>query len=455
MKKGKTTIRSVALPQKKIVNKVTFKISEDQIIKYCKSSKFIKRQRKITVGNLVLGLIKCYKQSAFSYRLWALQISILLADTVSKQAISKRLNSEAKGCFSSVLQSILSERLFGDDGAIIESNFNRILVRDSTCIKLSKALSDFFPGAHSKNGASATLRIQHQMDLKKEESTYFKLSHFRDNDQANSMELLDDLQANDLVLEDLGYFKLDKFAQIALAKAFFISRFKYKVSTFDLEGHRFDLMEYLKDLRDEIDQVDIDILIGQKIKFPVRLVALSLPKEKADERKRKAKKNRDQRSNHSKNYFCFLEWTILITNIPKPTFEAKVLWKIYGLRWRIEILFKCWKQRFNLSSILGQKKIRNPICIYVLVYGFLIYLTACILPSFNAWAKLMYKERQKFLSLYKFIDLIITPGICQTLFDLTEVDYTLAFLEKFACYDQRKNRQNHFLQMQAIFKGSP
>ena len=50
-------------------------------------------------------------------------------------------------------------------------------------------------------------------------------------------------------------------------------------------------------------QIDQPILLGSKKRLPMRLVARKLPKQVADERIKKAKKDRHSKARHSKAYY--------------------------------------------------------------------------------------------------------------------------------------------------------
>jgi hypothetical protein len=95
----------------------------------------------------------------------------------------------------------------------------------------------------------------------------------------------------------------------------------------------------------------MDVLIGSRQKVPVRLVAQKLPQKVAAERRRKAKKNRDKRCKPNKEHMMLLGWEIFITNVPTKTWTSKNVCEIYGLRWRIEVIFKSWKSHFYIADV--------------------------------------------------------------------------------------------------------
>ena len=94
---------------------------------------------------------------------------------------------------------------------------------------------------------------------------------------------------------------------------------------------------------------DQNVLLSAEHKVPVRLVALPVPEQVANQRRRKAKTNRDKRCNPSKAHLELLGWNIFVTSVDSLTWGAETVQKVYGVRWRIEIIFKSWKSYFNLT----------------------------------------------------------------------------------------------------------
>ena len=91
--------------------------------------------------------------------------------------------------------------------------------------------------------------------------------------------------------------------------------------------------------------------MGSREKVPVRLVAQKLPQKVAAERRRKARKNRDKRCKPNKEHMMLLGWEIFITNVSEETWTSKHVCEIYGLRWRIEVIFKSWKSHFHMADV--------------------------------------------------------------------------------------------------------
>ena len=91
--------------------------------------------------------------------------------------------------------------------------------------------------------------------------------------------------------------------------------------------------------------------MGKTDKLPVRLIAVKLPHNVAQKRRREYKKNRDRRCQYTKRTATLLGYQIFITNLHHEHFSASRILSFYGLRWRIEILFKVFKQHLNLAQL--------------------------------------------------------------------------------------------------------
>jgi IS4 transposase len=140
---------------------------------------------------------------------------------------------------------------------------------------------------------------------------------------------------------------VETFERIALAKAFFLSRLRLDIVLFDLKRQR--PLPLLKALRRK-GQLDCPVLVGRQ-KFPARLVAIKLPEALAAERRRQAKQNRDRRRQPNATYRALLGWALFLTNGDRQVLSARAVAQVYGLRWRIETIFKAWKSHFRLTEV--------------------------------------------------------------------------------------------------------
>lgn len=143
--------------------------------------------------------------------------------------------------------------------------------------------------------------------------------------------------------------------------------------------------------------LDIDICVGSQQKLPVRLVAQKLPDEIAAERRRKAKNHRDRRSKPNKESLMLLGWEIFITNVSRKIWSQKEVCEIYGLRWRIEIVFKAWKSHFHISHTPNG----NSSMVLSYIYSALILITLFHSMIYRNLSVIAEQKSKGFLSLLK------------------------------------------------------
>jgi hypothetical protein len=226
--------------------------------------------------------------------------------------------------------------------------FRRVLLHDSTVLSLPEHLAGAFPGpANARRRCQAALKLQFVCELLHSQILHIALSGFTRNDQAAAPDILPLLEPGDLLIRDLGYFVLNVLEQITLKGAFFLSRYRHGVLVFDAQsGQPLDLSRSLR----AGQLFDQEVLLGTE-KLRVRLVAIPVSDALANERRRKAKTNRDRRLNPGKDRLYLLGWNIFITNVPPRVWPAQALQPVYRLRWRIEIIFKAWKGHLGLRQL--------------------------------------------------------------------------------------------------------
>jgi len=327
--------------------------------------------KKITPLQFVTAGLLLISQPRISLTVLAVLLGLLSGKTVSKQGVDDRLDSSAIALFKEVLGAALGLCL-RQAKALPQSfswPFRRILVQDSSTLKLNEKLASVYPGGANQHGRTpGVLRLQAVFDLLSHRWVSFALSPYVRNDQKASPDLLPYVQKNDLVLRDLGYFAIAVLRQIVQRDAWFLSRFYFRTAVFDLEGRPINLLRWLRS-NGKIDQW---VLIGRHEKMRVRLVALPAPSQVANERRRKAKAHLKNRCQLSQEYLALQNWTLFVTNVPAEVLSAEQVMALYGQRWQIEIIFKGWKSHFNLEAVSSST---TRELLEVALYGKLLFIT--------------------------------------------------------------------------------
>lgn len=327
--------------------------------------------KKIFPWHLVTASLLLISQPQISLTVLAVLLGLLSRQTLSKSGLRDRLDSSAVSFLQAVLAAALSLRLrpLPAPPPKFPWPFERILVQDSSTIKLTEKLAVFFPGGANQHGKTCgVLRLQATLDLLSQRWVSFALSPYVRNDQKASPDLLPHLHKNDLVLRDLGYFALPVLQQIALCEAWFLSRFYFRTAVFDRQGRPINLLDLLR----RKGRLDQEVLLGKKEKIPVRLVALPVPAQVANERRRKARAHLQNRCQLSEDYLELQNWTLFVTNVPAEILSARQVMALYGQRWQIEIVFKGWKSHFNLEAVASST---TRELLEVALYGKLLFIT--------------------------------------------------------------------------------
>ena len=123
---------------------------------------------------------------------------------------------------------------------------------------------------------------------------------------------------------------------------------------FDPEGNRLALSSILEAAL--TGQVDLTVLIGATERLPVRLLAVRVPQEVADQRRRKLREEaRHEGKTPSRVRLTFADWTILVTNVPQDKLSLAEAMILVRVRWQVELLFKLWKSHGKVDEWRTEK----------------------------------------------------------------------------------------------------
>ena len=418
------------------------KLSDLNLEAIAKDCGFVQRVRKLDPISMLSSFFMASLSGEFSMANWALQLEALFAIPISKQGIWSRLTSS----YSHFLEQVLCQTLKGDLSCDsrwdipqeLLKGVNRILINDSTTIALPDALNRFFKGNYSKGKRKSLAKIQAIIDLKSDRFVDLELGEYAKNDQSASPAILSILQPGDLVIRDLGYFALKTMAKIIKADSFLISKLPYGVLLYHNDGRGLDLVQRLT----HSPVLDCQVLVG-KAKLPLRLVVHPVDAQIASQRRRKARKDRDKRKNHSKAYYLLLGYDIYITNVEQNSCSAKAIGQLYGLRWRIETVFKSWKSHLKLNDTI-HFNLRCADKARIMIYSCLILSTLLQMSIYGHYCRGIYSKTKKCLSMIKFTQLLRRKPlwILQSKLNDPQMEN---FLIRHCCYEKRVKRK-HFLE---------
>lgn len=287
-------------------------------------------------------------------------------------ALRQRINSpKASQYIKQACQEIIKHRfhpLSKELNSIDEKGalkcFKKILIHDSSTCSLNEILQDEFKGAGG-GGSKSSVKIDLIYDLKTNTAEEISFTDIRKPDQILSKNILNYVQAGDLVLQDLGYFEIDTFENVEICGAMWLSRLPSNVLVYsDKESDKPVELGKMLDKRQKKQKcLDIKIYITKQ-KKEVRLVAYPVPNHVFDKRVRDYRKKTKGKT-PSNEWLARQKFTILITNVPKTIWDDGVIGTVYKLRWQIELIFKVWKSQLNIDYLKGT----NPNRIWCLLYA--------------------------------------------------------------------------------------
>jgi hypothetical protein len=305
--------------------------------------------RKITAAGLLSALCLESTQGEASFNDLSSRLNVASDKKgPSRQGVSKRINASFLEIIEHLLGRLISIKVDGASSPNSDEmlpGYDRILLQDSTVIKLPGWLFPHFSGVSNGHQQVCNARIQVVYDLKKMSFVSFEISPYSKNDLKAAPELA--LESGDLVLRDRGYLSASEIARHRSAGAHCI--YRHKTGVRYLDPDTLEPLDLLGELR-KTGTLDRTVLLNDKARTPVRLVSAPVDKETAALRRMRAKKEM-RGHNPSAEVLALMDWTIFLTTLPPEEGDFKTLLNLYGLRWRIEVIFKTWKSHLNFDAL--------------------------------------------------------------------------------------------------------
>ena len=296
-----------------------------------------------------------------------------IAVSMTREAMHERFTPQAEAFLETCLQHALNRGVNHArpiKTALLDP-FKRVLIFDSSSWDVDPHLADVLPG--SGGGAStANCKLQVGYEYRHGELGFFKIDPGTRPDNAYTTQLPTFLQAGDLALFDQGYFKLETLSKIANKEAFFLTRFLVKTTIREAEtSTSMELEDAL--YRRPGDRYQFQVVMGGRNGTPevkCRLICLRVSEQVANERRRRLLKVAKKKGRTPSNtHLALCDWTLLVTNVAETSLPTEMAWRLYSLRWQIELLFKQLKSVLAIHRSQTRKNVSRLKCE---IYGKLI-----------------------------------------------------------------------------------
>lgn len=373
---------------------------------------FEKRERKISASLFLMSLIctvYTYGKITLS-NLGSVARKIDKKCDASEKAFEKKFSKKALEFLQAMLAMVMKENIAGASTVIpLISAFAAVYVLDSTTVSLPESLKKQFPGSGGDASASAS-KVYLLLDWLSGKYEAIKIMAGIKADQDMGKQFTRGKKPNSLWLMDLGFWNLALFSAIKRAKSYFLSRLHGQTNLYikDKKLVKFDLDKFLAIApRDRF--FEFQVYLGVEEKLPARLILVPVPKQAADERRRKLKQDYQKKGKTpSQKTLNRLDWNLFVTNVDPSTLPTSTIPIVYKIRWQVELTFKLAKSDAQLDHSLSTKPNRVLCEFYARLIALVIFNRLLSLLPTNLLHRISYpKSWQKFkleaVSFFQFL----------------------------------------------------
>lgn len=354
---------------------------------------FVQRESKVTgsifTQTLVFGLLANPQASLQNLT----QTTAALGVELSPQGLDQRFSREAALCLEQVLTSALRTVVTSDPVAIpLLERFNGVYLLDSTTIVLPPSLAEVWQGCGgSTDDGAAALKVQLQLDLAAGR-IQAQLQDGRDSDRNSTLDLA--LPPGALRIADLGYWELERLAELTRRGVLWFSRAQANTTLQTADGRTWDLLALLEADPDAAT-LDLPVRLGKTAQLQARLLAQRVPQEVADQRRRRLRAEaREKGQTVSAVRLALAAWTVFVTSIPAEQLTLNEAVVLGRARWQIELIFKLWKSHGQVDVLPTAQKWRVLCEVYAKILGQIVQQWLLVVSCWQSAARSLTKAAQ-------------------------------------------------------------
>ncbi len=315
-----------------------------------RSSGFVERESKLTGALFAQSLVFGFLANPDASLSELAQAAATAGVSISPQGLDKRCTSAAAGFLEDLLAAAVQVVVQGARVAIpLLARFSAVELLDSSTIVLPAALADWWPGCGGSGSpaqTSAAVKLHVRYDLCQGTLSGPLLSDGRTHESTSPLQTAP-LPAGALRVTDLGFFDLAVFAQLDAEHSYFLSRLHQQTALFDQTGQRRSLL----DLLGAAPVYDLAVTLGCRQRLPVRLLAVRVPAEVANQRRRQIRAAaRKHGRTPTAEVLARADWTLLVTNAPGTLLTVDEALALLRARWQLELLFRLWKEHGKVDE---------------------------------------------------------------------------------------------------------
>lgn len=324
--------------------------------KAARETQFVQRESKMGGAAFAQTLVFGWLENPEATLEELSQMAAAIGVIITPQGLEQRFSATAAQCLRQVLEAAVDRVVSAEPVAIpILQRFNGIYLDDSSTVTLPDELSELWKGCggSTEQGTSASLKLQVRLDYVQGTLYGPFLQDGKASDRKSRLQQMP-ADAESLRIADLGYWSLDVLERIGEQGAYWLSRAKTRVKVYTQDGQKWGLVELLQAIPDT--EIDLAVELGIQGRLPARLLAIRVPQEVADQRRRRLREEARHRGKAvSKARLTLADWTILVTNVPPELLSLREALVLARVRWQIELIFKLWKSHGQIDEWRSRK----------------------------------------------------------------------------------------------------
>jgi hypothetical protein len=335
------------------------------------------------ITSLVFGQMSASRQTLSSQ-------AQTLAQPVTRQALDQRFTPQAvaflKASFAHVMTQTLDWSHAHPQAEGLRAHFSALYLLDSTSFDCSDALKDIFPSCGGA-GSSANVKILLRYELIAGRLEPLQVLEGKRSDQGQALNAAERLQANELQLQDKGFYDAKAWNAAQKRGAYLLMPLPHCVTLWicpapDQPDELLDLASALEaSLENQVAWSGLHLGKKGHRAGPLRLVAFRLSPQSAERQRRGLREAmRTQGRTPSAKALQLAGWLLLLTNAPEEKLPSAMMSYVYRLRWQVELIFRQAKSVLRLDKTESQ----NPYRVQSEIWARLI--CAVLLFSWHAHA---------------------------------------------------------------------
>lgn len=312
----------------------------------------LRRRRVFTGASLCQSLVFGWLAAPHATLDGLCHAAALCQAPVTPQGLDQRFTPALADCLRRVLAEAILEVVSGTPVAIpVLQRFPAVVVLDSSVLRLPECLKTVWQGCGGRLLSGAALKLSVRLDLGDGtlDGPILRAGRVHDRTAAQAHT---PLPAGALEIADLGYFSLERFATLTAQGAHYLSRLRADTSLVDAAGTVWQPHALLAAQGTPV--VDLPIRLGRSQRLPSRVIAVHVPQEVANERRRKLRRAAQREGRTPRQATLALAaWAVFVTDLPADQLAVEEALALGRARWQIELLFKLWKTEGALRTSRG------------------------------------------------------------------------------------------------------